>query len=388
MSQVTANMLAFVLIIRVFEATGSSVAVGLLMAVFTLPSLILGVFAGVFVDRWSKRRVLVITNLLQSLVILLFLGVGQKIWPVYTLIFMYSLVDEFFNPAEASLLPSLVSKKQLPTANSLFFLTVHSASIIGYSIGGPLVRFVSPKAPFLLGSIFLGLATLAAYFLPRDYGNSQNNHNGFEGVWEELKEGFVFIKNRKKILYPFLFYNATQMVVVSTAILFPQFSQEVLKINLYDAGLFLIVPAGLGALSATLILSRIIPVLGRRLTVLGALLGSGASILGLALLVANISPPTYLAAAMLYLLGFCMVLATAPVIAFLQESTPFDLRGRIFGGLSAIVTWSIGLPVLLSATIADLFGVTRVLTMIGVIILAAAFYLRREEFVNLSLRRD
>lgn len=381
-------MLAFVLIIRVFEVTGSSVAVGLLMAVFTLPSLVLGIFAGVFVDRWSKRQVLLLTNVLQSLVILLFLGVGQKIWPIYTLIFMYSLVDEFFNPAEASLLPTLVPKKQLPTANSLFFLTVHSASIIGYSLGGPLIRFIGPKAPFLLGSLFLGLAALSVYFLPHDRAVNKNNHNGFEGVWEELKEGFMFIKNRKKILLPFLFYNSTQMVVVSAAVLFPQFSQEVLKIDLYDAGLFLIIPAGLGALTATTFLSRILPVFGRRLTILTALLGSGLSVLGLSLLVPNFAPPTYPAALILYFLGLCMVLLTAPVIAFLQESTPFDFRGRIFGGLSALVTWSVGLPVLLSATIADFFGTTRALTLIGLLVLALFFYLRREEFMNLSLRGD
>lgn len=381
-------MLAFVLIIRVFEATGSSIAVGLLMAIFTLPSLILGIFTGVFVDRWSKRKILVMTNLLQALVILSFLGVGEKIWPIYTLIFLYSLVDEFFNPAEASLLPTLVSKKQLPAANSLFFLTVHGALIVGYSIGGPVIRFFGPRAPFLLGSVFLGLAALVVSFLPHDRSNNKNNHNGFEGVWEELKEGYLFIKKRKKILYPFLFYNATQMIVVSTAVLFPQFSQEVLKIDLYDAGMFLVIPAGLGALSATLLLGRVIPLFGRRLTILGALLGAGISILGLALLVAKISPPTYPAAIILYLLGLFMVLVTAPVIAFLQESTPFDFRGRIFGGLSAIVTWSVGLPVLLSATIADLFGVTRVLTIAGLITLAIFFYLRREEFMNLSLKEN
>jgi MFS family permease len=144
----------------------------------------------------------------------------------------------------------------------------------------------------------------------------------------------------------------------------------------------------LGALTATALLSRILPVFGRRLTILAALLGSGLSVLGLSLLVPNFSPPTYPAALLLYFLGLCMVLATAPVIAFLQESTPFDFRGRIFGGLSAIVTWSVGLPVLLSATIADFFGTTRVLTLIGLLILALFFYLRREGFMNLSLRRD
>lgn len=387
LSQVAANMLAFVLIIRVFETTGSSIAVGLLMAIYTLPSLILGIFSGVFVDRWSKWRVLLLTNILQSLAILSFLGVGQKIWPVYTLIFLYSLIDEFYSPAEASMLPLLMPAEKLPAANSLFFLTANGALIVGYGIGGPVVRFFGPRAPFLLGSLFLALAGGATYFLPRDQSNHRGN-NGLEGFWEELKEGFVYIKSRKRMLYSFLFYNATQVVIVSVAILFPQFSKEVLKINLYDAGMFLVIPAGLGALSATLLLRQLLKILGRRRTVLGALFGAGILILLLALVVIRIFPPTIPTAVVLYLLGSCMVLVTAPVITFLQENTPFEFRGRILGGLNAIITWSAGLPVLLSATIADLFGVRQILTLIGLIILVAGVYLTREEFMTLSPKED
>jgi MFS family permease len=387
-SQVTANMLAFVLLIRVYELTKSSTAVGLVMAVFTLPSLLLGIFAGVFVDRWSKKTVLVVTNFLQAVVILSFLLIGDKLWPIYTLVFLYSLIDEFFGPAESSLIPYIVSKKNLPTANSLFFFTANSALLIGYGIGGPLIKFVGRRAPFVIGSAFLLLATAAVAWLPRDPVANKRNGKGFDRVWSDFKDGFDFLRGKKKILYPFVFYNAIQMIVVSAVVLFPQYATNILHSDLNDAGLILVVPAGLGAFSGAYLVKRILPLLGRRLAVLWSLFGIAVIVLGLSFVIPRTSQAIYYVIPLFYLLGLMVVSINASILAFLQENVPFEFRARILGGLSAVATWSAGLPVLLSATLADIFGVTQVLALIGFVVLAAAFYLRKDKYVNLSLVED
>jgi MFS family permease len=387
-SQVTANMLAFVLLIRVYELTKSSTAVGLVMVVFTLPSLLLGIFAGVFVDRWSKKTVLVVTNFLQAVVILSFLLIGDKLWPIYTLVFLYSLIDEFFGPAESSLIPYIVSKKNLPTANSLFFFTANSALLIGYGIGGPLIKFVGRRAPFVIGSAFLLLATAAVAWLPRDPVANKRNGKGFDRVWSDFKDGFDFLRGKKKILYPFVFYNAIQMIVVSAVVLFPQYATNILHSDLNDAGLILVVPAGLGAFSGAYLVKRILPLLGRRLAVLWSLFGIAVIVLGLSFVIPRTSQAIYYVIPLFYLLGLMVVSINASILAFLQENVPFEFRARILGGLSAVATWSAGLPVLLSATLADIFGVTQVLALIGFVVLAAAFYLRKDKYVNLSLVED
>lgn len=386
LSTVTANMLAFVLIIRVFEATHSSIAIGLLLAIYTLPSLLLGIFAGVFVDRWSKRSILILTNLLQALVILLFLGVRDSIWPIYTLVFLYSLVDEFYNPAQTSFLPSLVPKEKLATANSLIFLTLNGSLIVGYGLGGPMVRFFGERTPFAFGSFFLLLAAASAFLLPHDTPRKNNYSNGFEGVWQELKEGVSFIKERRKVLYPFLFFALVQMAVSSTGVLFPSFAADVLKINLTDSAIFVVIPAGLGALIGSVFLNRVLRVLGRRLTILLAVFSAGIVVLLLSFAVPATTNPKIFAPLLITLLGLSVVLITAPVLAFLQEVTPFDFRGRVFGGLSALMTWGSWLPIFIAATATDLFGVTWTLAVIGIAILAFGLYLRRKEYINLSLQ--
>lgn len=388
-SQVTANMLAFVLLIRVFELTRSSTAVGLVMFVFTLPSLLLGLFAGVLVDRWNKRTVLVLTNVLQGLVILMFLFIGDKLWPIYTLVFLYSVIDEFFTPAESSLMPLLVHKKDLPTANSLFFFTANSALFVGYSIGGPLFKYFGLRETAAVGAAFLFLAALATLFLPRKEPlNNHHSGNNVEGVIKDFKSGFDFVRRRKKILYPFLFYNGMAMLVVSTVVMFPQYATEILKVSLGNSGLVLVIPAGLGALSGAVLVGRLIPCLGRRLTILAALLVSALVIFALAGVVPYVSFRVVLAALLIYVVGMMMILATAPVLSFIQEYTPHGFRARVLGSLSATATWSGGLPVLISATLADILGVRKVLLLIGVAVLVAIYYLRKEKYMNLSLRED
>lgn len=379
-------MLAFVLIIRVFEATHSSIAIGLLLAVYTLPSLLLGIFAGVFVDRWSKRSILILTNFLQALVILTFLGVGEKIWPVYTLVFLYSLVDEFYNPAQTSFLPSLVPKDKLATANSLILLTLNGSLIVGYGLGGPTVRFFGESMTFIFGSLALLLAAAFTFLLPHDTRKRNNDNNGFEGVWQELREGIFFIRKRRKVLYPFLFFAVVQMVIGSTGVLFPSFATDILQINLTDSGLYVVIPIGLGALLGSTLLSRVLPVLGRRLTILAAVFSAGIAVLLLGLVLPAVPNPKILAPPLIILLGLSVVLITAPLLAFLQGVTPFDFRGRVFGVLSALMTWGSWMPIFFTATVTDLFGVEKTLALIGLAILAIGLYLRRKEYMNLSLQ--
>lgn len=386
LSTTTANMLAFVLIVRVFEATHSSIAIGLLLAVYTLPSLLLGIFAGVFVDRWSKRKVLILTNFLQALVILIFLGMGDSIWPIYTLVFLYSLVDEFYNPAQTSFLPSLVPKEKLATANSLIFLTLNGALIAGYGIGGPVMRHWGDRAPFVLGSTALFLAGISAFLLPHDAPKKNNQNNGFEGVWEDLKEGILFIRKRRKVMYSFLFFALVQMMIASTGVLFPSFATDVIKIDLTESAIYLVIPAGVGALVGSLFLSRILPVLGRRRTILLAKFTASVTFLMLGFVVPLTSNPKNFAPPLLGLLGLCVVLITAPVLAFLQEITPFDFRGRVFGGLSALMTWGSWIPIFVSATVTDLFGVTWTLALIGLAVFIMGAALSRGKYTNLSLQ--
>ncbi|MCJ7792502.1 MAG: MFS transporter [Candidatus Marinimicrobia bacterium] len=382
LSQLTANMLNFILIVKVYEATGSTVAVGLLLALYVAPSLFLGLFAGAFIDLWSKRKILVITNLAQALIVLLYLGIGSKIWPIYSIVLLYSICDEFFNPTQAALLPALVKKDHFPAANSFFFFTLHGAFLIGYSIGGPIIKTFGMRSPFLLASFFLWMATLATFFLPKDKPRKKwNIERGFGEIAEDVKEGYSFIKNEPRVLIPIGLYVLTQILLATVVILFPSYSQNVLGIDIRDAGLVLILPAGLGAIMGSILVERLIKKLGKRILITSGIFGAAFGLLSLALIVPLVPMASQFASLTMVLLGMTAIMINIPAQTMLQENTPFNIRGRVFGVLGALVTVAAAIPVFVTAALVDILGVNWIVFIISILTFTLGFLSLRKKYV-------
>ena len=157
-----AHMLNFVLIDRIFKISASTAAVALFFALYYLPTVIFGPFIGVLVDRMNKKRILIFSNLSQTFIVLLYLTLGEKIWPIYTVALLYSVCDEFLNPAIAAALPAVVKRRSLPAANGFFFLTTQTAVGLGYLVAGIMLRFLAnEKIIFILASLALFFASLS-----------------------------------------------------------------------------------------------------------------------------------------------------------------------------------------------------------------------------------
>ncbi len=94
LSQVTINFINFVLVLRVFEATGSTVAVSFVWIFYAIPAILLGPFSGTIVDLTDKRRILILTTILEAVIVLFYLFVKTKIWPLYSIIFLWTLFNK------------------------------------------------------------------------------------------------------------------------------------------------------------------------------------------------------------------------------------------------------------------------------------------------------
>lgn len=387
LSLLTSNMLNFILMIKIFEATGSTVAVGLYLALYTLPSLFLGLFAGAFIDLWSKRKILILTNVAQALVVLLYLGVSDKIWPIYSIVLLYSMCDEFFLPAQASTLPAIVSKKRLPRANSLFMMTMQITFLVGFTIGGPVIRLLGDRGPFVLASFFLMASALAVYFLPKDKPADEikfgkNFDENFEKIISQIREGYSFIRKERKVLIPLIIYVLIQVVMAIVTILFPVISQKLLAVDIRDAGLILITPLGFGMIAGMFVLNRIIGKTGKRILIsIGSFLGILA-VLGIVVAApaVNLKIPT--ASFSTFLLGISMVFSLVPTQTLLQENTPFKVRGRVFGLLGALTTISLAVPVFVSAALVDILGPIWAMGMICVILATIGILSARKKYVK------
>lgn len=375
------SLLNFVLIVRIFEGTQSSVAIAIFWVIYSLPTVFLGLFAGVLVDYWSKRKVLLFTNIFQALAALLYLPLGKKVWPIYGVVFLYSLIDEFFRPAQEASLPSFVKKERLPFANSLMVLSLQGAGVAGYTLAGPLMHFAPERFIFFLGSILLFLGALAAALLPVDRPANHRKplENGFSGFLEDLKEGYQVIRKERKIWASILLMGiigATTTLVIALA---PAISKEIFVADLRDFGVMMIPAASLGAILTSAVIDRLLQGCGRR-----GLARLGFAVLGLIfILLSSMGPDVTTNRGFIVLVallaGFSLIVTNASPKTSIQENTPFGNRGRVFGTLRTLITFASSIPMLLGAALADLVGLRPVLVFAGVSVLVSSFYLLRRK---------
>src|SRR5438445_4351944 len=142
------NASNYALLVLIEEVTGSTTLVGLAIICFSLPALILGAPAGVYVDRMNKRRVLWGSNCLRAIATFIFvislLTDRHQLIPIYLLTLLISSIGQFFTPAEGATIPMLVSEEELVPALSLFNITFMLAQAIGFILLAPLILHLLP----------------------------------------------------------------------------------------------------------------------------------------------------------------------------------------------------------------------------------------------------
>ncbi|MFR4767154.1 MAG: MFS transporter [Paraclostridium sordellii] len=139
------------------EITGSTALMGMLSAVTMLPKIILGPFAGVFVDRWDRKKLIVLTDLIRG-VIVTFVGIAGvmgfiQVWMVFIVGIISGICAAFFNPAINSSRPDIVPEDKLLKANSVTSLAQSGMDMIGNAVGGVLYVLIGAPYMFLLNGI-------------------------------------------------------------------------------------------------------------------------------------------------------------------------------------------------------------------------------------------
>lgn len=379
-SQVAQNGVHFALMVLVESISRSSMAIGLLVLSFTLPAVLFGAPAGVMIDRWDKRLVLLVTNLLRAGVVLAYLlvnddmGLAVVLLSVYAITFGISIVGQFFLPAEAATIPLLVRRDQLMSANSLFNLTFTLAQGVGFIILAPVViRLVDVKAVFVVGAGLFGLAGLFVSWLPRGQGAAQRAPDSggrmTEGMWEDIAEGWRALRTQPILGLAMVQLTVSATLVLLLVVLAPGFAVRVLSVRPDDIA-FMALPLGLGVLGGIWLTGRRGHLLAKEQWVTLGLLLIGISLGVVALAQSYL---LWLSLGMTVILGLGISLVNIPGQTILQEYCPPHLRGRIFAVQFMLASaFAIG-PLLFAAGMADLFGIVWVMGGVALSILGLAW---------------
>lgn len=372
LSQMTVNIVNFILLAHIYTVTNSSIATSLLWVSYSLPALLIGPIGSASVDLVSRRKLLMLSNLLQSITVFLYIFVGMKsIFYLYAIVFAYSVLNQFYGPAEAASLPSTVGKKLLPRANSIFFMTQQISMVLGFGFAGILQGILGFNGAIILCTVFLFLAFVSVSFLSDDKPKKKLSGE-FEKVlktlFNSIIEGYDFIRENKAILFPLLILLGIQAALAIVIVSLPVIATEILNIPVGYSGLSIALPAGIGALLGSVYIPKLIKKTIRKKALIEASLG----LTTFSLFVLSIGIPFLpvwlrisITPILIMATGFAFVGINIPALTFLQESTPEWFRGRVFGSLWFMTTLISIIPVIFSGAISEIFGVRTLFAMMA-----------------------
>lgn len=382
-SQAVINTLSFLILIRLFEQTGSTIATSFVWVAYALPAIIVGPIGAVASDTFDKRKLLMLANLLQATTILILIVFYERyIFLSYGAVFIYSFFNQFYVPAEASSLPNIVNKKNLPLANSLFFITVQSGLAIGFVFAGVLYEILGFSTTLLIAAGFLMTAFFSVSLLPKMPSLEHLPNNLEKGVlkfFREIIEGYRFIKDTKSIFFPFMLLIGLQVALSVIVVSIPVIASEIVKVKPSLSGLVIGAPTSIGALIGTILVSKFLnKKIRKKLVIEMSLFAFSVSILVLSSVVSampfwigrTLSVISFAVAGCSYVGGLI------PTLTYLQEVTPKDLLGRVFGNIWFITTVVTVVPVLFSATITEILGVNLMLDLLGILGVSVVFFER------------
>jgi len=405
-TQVGGNMVLYGLTVLVFDATGSNTVVSFLILTFLTPAVIFSALAGVYVDRFDRRKVLVITNLVRAVLFVALALLDTNIAIVLVLNVAVSIATTFFAPAELSMIPLVVPRGQLIAANGIFMLTMNAAFAIGFALLGPLLVIVANPTVLILAVAVLYLVAAGfCWTLPPAPPGAVSGHDAapddageaMGSVVAQLREGISYVRANPIVSWGLLYLGVAASIVGVLGVLGPGFATDVLGLRSQDF-VVVVLPLGVGVVVGALSVNLLQASVSRR-----RLIEIGLIVLGVALALITIAGPI----AQLVrnvddrvagpdIAGFISILTVVVAIAFvagiayaaiaipaqteLQSEIPPDVRGRVFGILNMLVSVGSFLPIIIVGPISDVVGPMPVVLAAAAMIVAvgvASVVLRR-----------
>jgi MFS family permease len=360
-------MMRIALPVYIYEATGSAFATGALLISQTVPSIVLGSVAGVFVDRWDRKRTMVMTTALTAIVFLplLLVRTADLLWAFYVARFLESSIAQFYAPAETALLPQLVREAELPSANALNALNNNLGRLVGpafgglvYTASGAILAYVAA----LIASVLL-LQLVRARVATRVSLETEIATSALRRFWTDWRTGLAVIVRSPSLRVIFILIAITGVGEGVFGVLFVIFVQVVLRGGAQELGLLFSAQA-VGGLIGGVVVVGASQALNAR-----AMLGVGAILFGLidlAIFNYPILTPSLVPAVLLFVLVGLPGSAILPSFTtIIQRATDEQLRGRVFSSIFTTFAVAALFGMLIASTLGDRIGVVTLLNIQG-----------------------
>lgn len=358
----------------VYDLTDSPFMLGLVGFTSQIPSFFVAPYGGVMVDRFSRHRILIATQILAmiqslSLAALAFSGVIQ-IWHIIALSLFQGFINAFDAPARQAFVPELVERKEdLANAIAINSTMFNGARLIGPAIGGLLIARVGTAYCFLIDgvsyiAVILGL--LAMKIKPKNIKLSQGN------ALQKIKEGFTYAFGFPPIRAILLQAAIVSFFGIQYTVLVPIFAEKILGGGAETLG-FLMAASGIGALTGGIYLALRRTVIG-----LGRLIVLAPGILGIGLIAFAFSRLLPLSLIIMLFVGFGTIMQVAASNTILQTIVEEDKRGRVMSLFTMSFLGMTPFGNLVGGFLANEIGASTTLIIDGIACLLVSIFFSRQ----------
>jgi MFS family permease len=348
-----------------------------------IPTFLLAPVAGVWVDRWNKRTVLVWTQVLAALQSLLLAALTLThritVADILALSVFQGLINAFDMPGRQSFLVEMVEdKKVLGNAIALNSSIVNLARLLGPSIAGLVISWKGEGPCFLIDGISY-FAVIASLLMMRVRPTPQAR--GQQSVLQQMKEGWQYVSGFLPIRNLLLLFAVVSLMGMPYTVLMPVFASQVLHGGPHTLG-FLMGAAGVGALVSAVLLAlrRSVKGLLRMVPISAALFGAGLIGFGL-------SHVLWLSLLLMLVVGFGMMQGMAASNTIIQTLSPADKRGRVMSYYTMAFVGMAPFGSLLSGGLAHVMSASWAVVLTGsCCVLGAIWFWRQMREVRAAMR--
>ncbi|MEK5036702.1 MFS transporter [Sporosarcina sp. FSL K6-3457] len=347
--------------IIVYELTGSKLALGSMWLLYFIPSILLQLVSGPFIDKWSRKWIMIFSQWTRALVFLvplvaLMFG-GLDVWHIYAVQIIIGLVTPLYVPASQAITPTLVSKEQLPAANAYLDGTTRLMMFLAPVAGGIVIEYVGTNLTLLLVVILL---TVSGFLLLSV--KEQRTSIVIRTTWlEQFTEGIRYFFQQRTIVWLGIFLAFVQFGVGVTMVINLPYITDILKGDYKDYGLFM---AGfpLGYVVGSMLVGKV-KFQSRRMVMLGALVVGGFTYIAL-----GVIQTITVAIVVEMIAGIAMAFFSIHNITICQQTVPNHLMGKVMSVRLVIIRAAMPIGIVVGGVVSELWGIRPLYVLIGSII--------------------
>jgi MFS family permease len=347
--------------ILIYQLTGSSLALGSMWLLYFIPSLILQLFIGPFIDRWSRKWIMIFSQWTRGLIFLIPLGAiligALEPWHIFVVQVVVGLITPLYVPANQAITPTIVAKDQLQTANAYIDGTVRLMTFMAPILGGVVIEYIGVKPTLMLVSLLLTTSGFMLLFIQE----SRSDQNTRKSWLSEFQEGVTYFFKQPIIVWLGVFLAFVQFGVgVTMVTTLPYITDELLG-SYAEYGYFM---AGfpIGYIIGAMLVGKM-KYRSRRVLMLGALVIGGFTFIAL-----GFNHSIFFAITTEMIGGIAMAIFSVHNTTIFQQTVPNHLMGKVFSVRLLIIRGAMPLGVVTGGVLTEIWGVRPLYFLIGSII--------------------